>query len=175
MRSFDEENKDSSSINKKDNKDKMVSGSSVSNSRKYDSRSKMTSGSKDLCGNATEKKNQESGKTKRKDATFIVLQKKRKFNTLQVRENGIRARQVDVSHSPHKWIQKSQEDFYVFSKATRFVRVGWYKQTTVCHSSIEKEVISLDAGLRLDGIRTSTGQNDAATQRGNNTCQRTTV
>ena len=57
MRSFDEEKKDSSS-SKKDNKDKMVSGSSVSSSRKKDSRSKMASGSKDLCGNTTEKKNQ---------------------------------------------------------------------------------------------------------------------
>ena len=47
LRSFDEENKDSSS-SKKDNKERTVSGSSVSHSRKNDSRSKMTSGSKDL-------------------------------------------------------------------------------------------------------------------------------
>ena len=53
----------------------MVSGSSVSNSRKNDSRSKTTSSSKDLCGNTTEKKKQESGKAKGKDTMFIVLQK----------------------------------------------------------------------------------------------------
>ena len=60
LRSFDEENKDSSSRSKKNSKERMVSGSSVSNSMKNDSRSKMTSGSKYLCGNTTEKKNQEN-------------------------------------------------------------------------------------------------------------------
>ena len=74
LRIFDEENNDSSS-SKKDNKDKMVSGSSVSSSRKNDSRSKTISSSKDLCGNSIEKKNQESGKAKGKDTLFIVLQK----------------------------------------------------------------------------------------------------
>ena len=74
LRSFDEENKDSSS-SKKNSKERMMSGSSVSNNMKNDSRGKMTSGSKDLCGNTTEKKNQENGKAKSKDITFIVLQK----------------------------------------------------------------------------------------------------
>ena len=55
--------KQSSSSSKKD-KERTVSGSSVSDSRKHDRRSKMTSGGKDLCGNTTEKINQESGKTK---------------------------------------------------------------------------------------------------------------
>ena len=75
LRSFAEENKDSRS-SKKNSKERMESGSSVSNSIKNDSRSKMTSGSKYLCGNTTEKKNQENGKAKSKDITFIVLQKK---------------------------------------------------------------------------------------------------
>ena len=38
---------------KRDSKERMVSGSSVSNSRKNDSRSKTASASKDLCGNNT--------------------------------------------------------------------------------------------------------------------------
>ena len=35
-----------------------------------------------------------------------------------------------------------------------FVPISWMckKQTSVSHSSIESEIISLDAGLRLDGI-----------------------
>ena len=74
-RSFDEEHKDNSSSSKKNSKERMMSGKSVSNSMKNDSRSKMTSGCKDLCGNTTEKKNQENGKAKGKDITFIVLQK----------------------------------------------------------------------------------------------------
>ena len=82
VRKFDEENKDSSS-SKKNSKERMVSGSSISNSMKDGSRSKMTSGSKDLCGDTTEKKNQENGKTKSKDITFIVLQKKHEINTLK--------------------------------------------------------------------------------------------
>ena len=75
MRRFDEEYKDSSSI-EKDNKNKTVSGSNDSSSRKEDSRSKTASGSKDLCGDNTRKKNKESGKTEQKDTSFIVLQKK---------------------------------------------------------------------------------------------------
>ena len=82
LRSFDEENKDSSSRSKKNSKERMVSGSSVSNSMKNDSRSKMTSGRKDLCGNTTEKKTKQMGKAKRKDTTFIVLQKN-EINTLK--------------------------------------------------------------------------------------------
>ena len=64
MRKSDEESKDGSSSNKKNSKKWMVSGSSTSNSMKDGSRSKMTSGSKQLCGDTTEKKNQENGKTK---------------------------------------------------------------------------------------------------------------
>ena len=35
-----------------------------------------------------------------------------------------------------------------------FVPISWIckKQTAVSHSSVESEIISLDAGLRLDGI-----------------------
>ena len=35
-----------------------------------------------------------------------------------------------------------------------FVPVGWMykKQTSVSHSSTESEIISLDAGLRIDGL-----------------------
>ena len=67
--------KSSNRSSKKNSKERMESGSSVSNNIKNDSRSKMTSGSKDLCGNTTEKKNQENGKAKSKDITFIMLQK----------------------------------------------------------------------------------------------------
>ena len=74
LRSFGEENKGSTSSNK-NNKERMTSGSSVSNSMMSDSRSKRTSGSKDSCGKNTEPKNQESEKTKSKDTTFIVVQK----------------------------------------------------------------------------------------------------
>ena len=68
LQSFDEENKGSSS--KKNSKERMTSGSSVSNSMKSDYRSKMTSGSKHLCGKNIEKKKQESEKLK--GPTFIV-------------------------------------------------------------------------------------------------------
>ena len=36
----------------------------------------------------------------------------------------------------------------------RFVRISWMcqKQTSVSHSSTESEIISLDAGLKLDGV-----------------------
>ena len=73
LRNFDEENKDSSS-SKKNSKERLVNGSSISNSMKNESRSKMTSGSKELCGNTIEKKNEENWKTKSEDITFIVLQ-----------------------------------------------------------------------------------------------------
>ena len=41
-----------------------------------------------------------------------------------------------------------------FWEAIRFVPISWMckKQTAVSHSSTESEIISLDAGLRLDGI-----------------------
>ena len=40
-----------------------------------------------------------------------------------------------------------------FSEATRlFQYAGCKKQASVSHSSTESEIISLDAGLRLDGI-----------------------
>ena len=42
---------------------------------------------------------------------------------------------------------------YIFGSHT-FVPISWMckKQTSVSHSSTESEIISLDAGLRLDGI-----------------------
>ena len=54
---------------------KKWNGSSTLNNMKDGSKSKMASGSKDMCGDSTEKKNNESGKTKNKDITFIMLQK----------------------------------------------------------------------------------------------------
>ena len=45
------------------------------------------------------------------------------------------------------------EEHCVFGSHT-FVPINWMckKQTSVSHSSTESEIISLDAGLRLDGI-----------------------
>ena len=45
------------------------------------------------------------------------------------------------------------EEHCVFESHT-FVPISWMckKQTSVSHSSTESEIISLDAGLRLDGI-----------------------
>ena len=45
------------------------------------------------------------------------------------------------------------EEHYVFSAATHFP-ISWMckKQTSVSHSSTESEIISLDTGLRLDGL-----------------------
>ena len=56
------------------------------------SKSKMASGSKDMCGDSTGKKNNESEKTKNKDVTFIVLQK-HEINALKRknRRNGMSA------------------------------------------------------------------------------------
>ena len=41
-----------------------------------------------------------------------------------------------------------------FRKSNIFVPISWMckKQTSVSHSSTEAELISLDAGLRMDGI-----------------------
>ena len=49
--------------------------------------------------------------------------------------------------------QPQVEHFCIFGSHT-FVPVSWMckKQTSVSHSSTESEIISLDAGLRLDGI-----------------------
>ena len=69
--------KDSSS-RKKNSKERKVSGSSISNSMKNESRRKMTSGSKDLCGNTTEKKYQENGKTKKQRHHFHRVTKNMK-------------------------------------------------------------------------------------------------
>ena len=43
---------------------------------------------------------------------------------------------------------------YVFSEVTRSCQISWMckKQTSVSHSSSKAEIISLDAGLRMDGI-----------------------
>ena len=45
------------------------------------------------------------------------------------------------------------EEHYVFGSHT-FVPISWMckKQTSVSHSSTESEIISLDTGLRLDGL-----------------------
>ena len=42
----------------------------------------------------------------------------------------------------------------MFLEAEQFVPVSWMckKQTSVSHSSTESEIISLDAGLRMDGL-----------------------
>ena len=47
----------------------------------------------------------------------------------------------------------STETLCIFGSHT-FVPISWMckKQTSVSHSSTESEIISLDAGLRLDGI-----------------------
>ena len=47
-----------------------------------------------------------------------------------------------------------QEEFCAFSGVTRLCQKNWMckKQTSVSHSSTEAEIISLDAGLRKDGI-----------------------
>ena len=100
LRSFDEGSKDGSS-SKKNGKEWMVSGSSVSNSMKNDSRSKMTSGSKDLCSNTTEEKNQENGKQKSKHIAFIVLQKTSDQST-QVKESRIWCCQLES----YRWDEK---------------------------------------------------------------------
>ena len=46
------------------------------------------------------------------------------------------------------------EEHCAFSEVHTFVPISWMckKQTSVSHSSTESEIISLDAGLRLDGI-----------------------
>ena len=47
-----------------------------------------------------------------------------------------------------------REEHYVFSFSHTFVPISWMckKQTSVSHSSTESEIISLDTGLRLDGL-----------------------
>ena len=47
-----------------------------------------------------------------------------------------------------------QVEHCVFFGSHTFVPIGWIckKQTSVSHSSTESEIISLDAGLRMDGI-----------------------
>ena len=48
---------------------------------------------------------------------------------------------------------RQEEHFCVFGSHT-FVPISWMckKQTSVSHSSTESEIISLDTGLRLDGL-----------------------
>ena len=45
-------------------------------------------------------------------------------------------------------------EFYAPSEAEHFVLISWMckKQTSVSHSCTESEIISLDAGLRMDGV-----------------------
>ena len=46
------------------------------------------------------------------------------------------------------------EEHYVFSEVTHLFPISWMckKQTSVSHSSTESEIISLNTGLRLDGL-----------------------
>ena len=50
--------------------------------------------------------------------------------------------------------KQRQEEFCVLSEAERLFQLGWSckTRTAVRYSSTEAQVISLDAGLRLDGI-----------------------
>ena len=45
-------------------------------------------------------------------------------------------------------------EHYVFSEVIHLFPISWMckKQTAVSHSSTESEIISLDTGLRLDGL-----------------------
>ena len=45
-------------------------------------------------------------------------------------------------------------EHYAFFGSHTFVPISWMckKQTSVSHGSTESEIISLDAGLRLDGV-----------------------
>ena len=47
-----------------------------------------------------------------------------------------------------------QEESCIFFGSRKFVLVSWMckKQKSVSHSSTESEIISLDAGLRIDGL-----------------------
>ena len=47
-----------------------------------------------------------------------------------------------------------QVEFGALSEAELFVPIRWMckKQTSVSHSSTESEIMSLDAGLRMDGL-----------------------
>ena len=47
-----------------------------------------------------------------------------------------------------------REEHYAFFESHTFVPISWMckKQTAVSHSSTESEIISLDTGLRLDGL-----------------------
>ena len=47
-----------------------------------------------------------------------------------------------------------REEHQAFLEVIRFVPISWMckKQTIVSHSSAESEIISLDTGLRLDGL-----------------------
>ena len=50
-----------------------------------------------------------------------------------------------------------QQEFFSFSEVHTFVPLSWMckKQNSVSHSSTEAEVISLQAGLRMDGVSCS--------------------
>ena len=82
LRSFDEENRGSSS-NKKNDKERMTSGCSVLNSMMSDSRSKMTSGSKDSCGNFTEQKKPKKWKSKKQRHHSHCTTKEHEIKTLK--------------------------------------------------------------------------------------------
>ena len=51
-------------------------------------------------------------------------------------------------------ILKTSGDVWCIFEGRTFVPINWMykKQTSVSHSSTESEIISLDAGLRMDGL-----------------------
>ena len=51
-------------------------------------------------------------------------------------------------------LNQPREESYAFSESQTFVPINWMckKQTSVSHSSTESEIISLNTGLRLDGL-----------------------
>ena len=58
------------------------------------------------------------------------------------------SREILKIQNPH------QAEFFVHFRSNTFVPISWMcqKQTSVSHSSTESEIISLDTGLRLDGL-----------------------
>ena len=69
-------------------------------------------------------------------------------------------RKADFLHSSHKRIStlttknKTSGGVLCMSGRTTFVPVCWMckQQTSVSHSSAESEILSLDAGLQMDGV-----------------------
>ena len=53
-----------------------------------------------------------------------------------------------------KTLNQPRAIFFVFLGSRTFLLISWMckKQTSVSHNSTESEIISLDAGLRMDGL-----------------------